>query len=156
MRAFYMVLIVSILSSAVDCEGSEVSNHQNWRFSIPYGELDINALASESSSIEDAIHKSLQTTKNVFSELSSYTKVGALMTKFIPVAGELLDLANSFTDILADETDWKNDHENVLADQIRKAVGQGKVDEIAAFLRMVQKYTPFLNATLDQMMENNQ
>lgn len=149
MKAICVVLIVAVFDSAVECRNSDLENPEDYRWSIPYDELDMHALTSKNSSvIENTLYNSLQTTNNIFGDISPGLKNLALVTKLLPFVNEITDVVSSLAEIGSKETDWKHDFQNALNDQIEKQVTKGQVNGMSAFLKSVEQFLPLLEETI--------
>lgn len=128
MRAFYVVLFATMLSSAVDSAITELPGIQNWgyRSGSSWVEVDqrISVLIDQDKfrSTEDVISKSLETTKNVFAKTEVKTTLNALSIglSMVPVAGDVFSIISGIAGLLEDETVWKDEFKKVIADEMKK------------------------------------
>lgn len=176
MRAIYVVLIGTILSSTVvDAADSpkdfaiSILGERDYENFISngnplYDDLIVMPLGHMSNkTLEEKIYDSLQQTRNFFGEMSDPLKVSGLVmksaafvpkdlmkkaAKFIPFASRAIDLADTFAAILNVESDWKGQFAKEFENLMPPQQVSDKSLDIRVFLETVKQDIPIMNATI--------
>lgn len=146
MKAFYVLLITTIIASAVNCEG------------IKYDELNVPAFGIGDENFEEKVYQSLQANKNAFEKISElepyatlamdtfealapkvFEKAGKFLAKAIPFADVALGIASGLVEIFKDDdnTDWRAEFAKFLAQEMPKELAKEKVRDVRTFSNVV-------------------
>lgn len=140
-------------------------------FRFPYDEIKSSALGV-GNSVEEKIDDSTQTAKRIFgralelgkplglamhagaitkkvlkSSTHSFAKM-AKIVKFMPAAGDIIDIVTGFMELFEDEkeeTDWKKQFHELFAELMPEALIKQSNEDIGNFLDFVRSQLPIIN-----------
>lgn len=177
MGPFYIVLIATMLGSAVICleSNSEETSKGMAEIAadkalgtIKYRNLQLPALGA-GQKVENIISKSLHTAQEVFGEIKkpakslghgmktadfgmkaagTFSKISKKIAKFIPYASEVIDIATGFVELFEEETDWRNEFKKVFAELIPEALVKHSTESSRRFLEVVGDKLQTINKTI--------
>lgn len=156
MRAFYVVLITTILRSAWGTVEWGKTDKSGLKWGLEWEEVDKNIgilyAKQHQEALDEKIFESLQTTKNFFADETTKLALQSLTigAQFIPVPflGTLVGLMSNFAGILEQETKWKTQFAKEISDQTDKKFASYNVDTMDTFLITDRQLIKSLNKTI--------
>lgn len=154
MRAFYVVLITTILRSAWGTVEWGKTDKSGLKWGFKWEEVDENIgilyAKKHQKALDEKISESLQTTKNFFADDTTKTVLQSLTlgTQLIPFLGTLVGVMSNFAGILETETEWKDQFAKEMADQMDQKIEVYHVDTMETLLITDKQLIESLNKTI--------